>query len=518
MLGPAAVSAAVWLLAALGPGLSQPDEHSPSQGFSLCRDCFYRQTPPRGGPAGLQLRPRCHRLPGGQAFATVSTPTCDTAVYTAFRLSRGWTGMGEEIVTEEEVDGIKIPALLRGAGAPSHPVSPTDTLLQHWDSTVAALVQSSVLPQCNTLRGDIYILIGAGRLGAAERGGEECRAKLLWSAVCCSPPEGKAAFSLGLIKETTEKERPASMKELEEVLGGAELFSERCGGEEQATAAVSAGLQSRGDEVKAEKTDARDVNSGNGKDEVVKKSRDALATSDQVAGVDAPPEELSADPDQQQEDQETTSEEDTDSNTTSTLVYILSTAMSIVQAPLRPVFSTLTQLPEQVVYVLQEDLAVLSALPGDTFTVFQLLSSDLLSWMSSATEMLYGIGETCFSGAYHCTSSMGEALLSSCYAGVTGVGALAGDTVGIFGDLLDNAWSVTRFFGGRLWEQTEGYVGTVVSELGGQVQTVGGGFGKLAWKSGKGAGNVLKLGGGLIKRVADSFVGTVREAFGQQSE
>uniref|UniRef100_A0A8C6KMA5 INO80 complex subunit E n=1 Tax=Nothobranchius furzeri TaxID=105023 RepID=A0A8C6KMA5_NOTFU len=264
-------------------------------------------------------------------------------------LSRSAVNPGPYLsTTEEEVDGIKIPALLRGAGAPSHPVSPTDTLLQHWDSTVAALVQSSVLPQCNTLRGDIYILIGAGRLGAAERGGEECRAKLLWSAVCCSPPEGKAAFSLGLIKETTEKERPASMKELEEVLGGAELFSERCGGEEQATAAVSAGLQSRGDEVKAEKTDARDVNSGNGKDEVVKKSRDALATSDQVAGVDAPPEELSADPDQQQEDQETTSEEDTDSNTTSTLVYILSTAMSIVQAPLRPVFSTLTQLPEQV--------------------------------------------------------------------------------------------------------------------------------------------------------------------------
>uniref|UniRef100_A0A1A7WID3 INO80 complex subunit E n=1 Tax=Iconisemion striatum TaxID=60296 RepID=A0A1A7WID3_9TELE len=520
MLAPAAVTAAVWLLAALGLGLSQPDEHRPDQSFSLCSDCFYQHTPPRGASAGLQLRPRCHRLPGGRAFATVSTSTCDMAVYTAFHLSHGWTEKREEIVTEEEGDSIKVPALLRGSGAPSHPIFPTDSPLQHWDSTVAALVQSSVLPQCNALGGDIYILTGTGRLGAAEHGEEECQAKLLWSAVCCAPPEGKAAFSLGLIKETTEKERKVSMKELEEVLGGAELFSESCGGEERATAAISTGLHSRGDEAHAEKTeaDAADMNSGNSKDvdEGVKKSREASATSEQVAGVDAHPEELSADPDQQQE--ETTIEEDTDSNATSTLVFILSTTMSIVQAPLRPVVSTLTQLPEQVVYVLQEDLAVLSALPGDTFTVFQLLSSDLLSWTGSATEMLYDIGETCFCSTYHCTSLMAEALLSSCYTGVTGVGTLAGDTVGIFSDLLDNAWSVTRFFGGHFWEQTEGYVGTVVSEMGGQVQTVGEGFGKLAWKSGKGVGNVFKFGGGLIMGVVESFVGTVREAFGQESE
>lgn len=101
MLGPAAVraaAAAVWLLAVSGLGLSQPDEHSSDPGFSLCSDCFYRQTPPQGASAGLQLRPRCHELPGGQAFATLSRPICDTAVYTAFHLRPEWIEKGEENV------------------------------------------------------------------------------------------------------------------------------------------------------------------------------------------------------------------------------------------------------------------------------------------------------------------------------------------------------------------------------------------------------------------------------------
>lgn len=94
MLCPAAVSAAaaaVWLLAVLGPGLSLPAEDNSEPGFTLCSHCFYRQTPPRGASAGPLLHPRCHRLPGGQAFATLYKPTCDTAVYSAFHLSHGWT-------------------------------------------------------------------------------------------------------------------------------------------------------------------------------------------------------------------------------------------------------------------------------------------------------------------------------------------------------------------------------------------------------------------------------------------
>lgn len=169
-------------------------------------------------------------------------------------------------------------------------------------------------------------------------------------------------------------------------------------------------------------------------------------------------------------------------------------------------------------YVLQEDLGVLSALPGDTFSLLHLLISDLLSWMGTAADMLLGIGVTCFFGLYHCTSSMVGALLNSCYIGVTGMGTLAGDTVGIFGNALDDGWWVTKFFGGHLWEQSEGYVGTVISEMGGQAQAVGGGLGRLVWRSGNGVGNVFRLGGGLIMGMVDMVIGTVGEVFGQEAE
>lgn len=101
MLCPAAVSAAaaaaVWLLAVLGPVLSLPAEHNSEADFSLCSHCFYRQTPPQGASAGPPLYPLCHRLPAGQTFATLSKPTCDTAVYSAYHLScRGEEGGGEE--------------------------------------------------------------------------------------------------------------------------------------------------------------------------------------------------------------------------------------------------------------------------------------------------------------------------------------------------------------------------------------------------------------------------------------
>lgn len=87
---PAAAAAAVWLLLVLSPGLPLSAEDASDSGFSLCTGCFYRQTPPKAAPAGLQLHPLCHRLPGGQAFATGSEPTCDTPVYSAFHLSHGW--------------------------------------------------------------------------------------------------------------------------------------------------------------------------------------------------------------------------------------------------------------------------------------------------------------------------------------------------------------------------------------------------------------------------------------------
>lgn len=172
----------------------------------------------------------------------------------------------------------------------------------------------------------------------------------------------------------------------------------------------------------------------------------------------------------------------------------------------------------QVTYVLQEDLGVLSALPGDTFSLLHLLTSDLFSWIGAAADTLFGFGKNCAASVYHCSSRMLGELLDSCYTGVTGMGTLAGDAVGILGDSLDNCWWVTRFFGGRVWDQSEGYVGTVVSEMGGQAKAVGGGLGRLAWRSGSGVGSIFRMGGGVILGVIDTAIGLVQEAFGQEAE
>nr|XP_020466473.1 uncharacterized protein LOC109966167 isoform X3 [Monopterus albus] len=436
MVWPAAV--VVWLVAALGPGLSFSAEDNSHPGFNLCSHCFYRQTPPQGASAGESLHPLCHKLPGGQTFATLSKPTCDTAVYSAFHLSHGWTER-EELVADEGDIKVAVPALLRGSRDPSHPVLAADSPLQHWDSTVTTLVQSSITPQCSALGGDLYILTGVGHLGAAE----ECQMKPLWSAVCCAVPEGKGGFSIGLISETGKGERQVSVKELEEILGVTELFSKGCQGADAEAVGTVIDLHSEGRPTVSlgEEEEADEVTQG--------------ASANAV---------------------------------------------------------------KSVIYVLQEDLGVLCTLPGDTFSVLYLLTSDLLSWMGSAAEMTLDIGDTCFSSVQYCTSSMLGALMSSCHTGVTGIGTLAGDTVGIFSDSLDNAWWLTRFFGGWLWEQSEDYVGTVVSEMGCQAQAVGGGLGNLAWRSGNGVGNVFKLGKELITGVVYMFTGDVTEPFEQQSE
>uniref|UniRef100_G3P511 Si:ch73-54f23.2 n=1 Tax=Gasterosteus aculeatus aculeatus TaxID=481459 RepID=G3P511_GASAC len=516
MLRPAGVGAAVWLLAALGPGLSLPAEDS-----SLCTHCFYRQTPPQGASAGLL----CHSLPGGRMFATMLKATCDTAVFSAFHLGHGWTEREGKGLTSKEEKNIKsaVPALLRGGKHPSHPASPTDSPLHHWDSTVTTLVKSSISPQCSTLGGDLYILTGVGGLGAAEDGHEKCQTRPLWSAVCCALPEGKSGFSMGLIRETAEGERQLSVKELGEILGVAELFSEGCGGADGATAGVRVGLRSEGLPGNVEKLDADHTGENTGVEGVDSKTEAGQVAEGEEVGSEAA-ERIDlrdvtrsgavrlASP--ESADYETADEQETDNNSVfNVLMYVLSTTVSILKAPLQPVVSTVTKLPGQVTYVLQEDLEVLSAIPGETFSLLHLLTSDLLYWTGSAGETLLGIGEDCCSSIYYCVSSMLEALLNSCHTGVTGIGTLAGDSVGIFCGALDNVWWVTEFFGGQLWEQGEAYVGTVVSEMGGQVQAVGGGFGRLASRSGIGVGNVFKIGGGLVLGIVDTVFGAGKMAF-----
>lgn len=282
---------------------------------------------------------------------------------------------------------------------PSNPDLPADSLLQIWDSTVTALVKSSINPQCSTLGGDLYILIGAGILGAAEDGDNKCQMKLLWSAMCCAVPEGKSGFTVGLIREAEEEERQVSLKELEEILGVAELFSEGCGAADGEAVGITVGLHSKTARENVEKqldaksddsyTDralvhdkdsntAGPVNEGKevGSDtnnqeanDVMKESGEDVQSDEadvahitQESSVDAVTSESSAEyhdvtslnairsqsPETLSED-ENVDEELTDTNTSSTVVAVLSTTMSILKAPLRPMFSTVTQLPGQVI-------------------------------------------------------------------------------------------------------------------------------------------------------------------------
>ncbi|KAK7887022.1 hypothetical protein WMY93_026643 [Mugilogobius chulae] len=423
---PAAVSAAsLWLLALLCTGLSLTQ----ASDFSHCSHSFYRQSPPQGSD-DESLQPLCHTRPGGQSFASLYQPACGSAVYSAFHLSNGLAASSAEegadpVGKEEESVKVLVPALLKGASEEPE-LSPTASHLHQWDSAVTSLVQTTVLPQCQTSGGDLYVLIGAGRLGALGDEAEKCQTKLLWAAVCCEAPEGKDSSSVAFIRETEEEERQVSVKELEDMLGVTELFSDGCGrliggavAEDASEAAPTENTEVNSDET-PDTESISEQTEGSTKDHVSPDSEESEVTSSESGQSEA---QTIADP---LVSSETVEEQEEDENSTSTVLYILSTTLSIIKAPFHPVVSRITALPGQISYVVQEDLCVLTSLPGDTYSVFHLLISDVFSWIGSVFDLIYGIGEACFSRVYFCTSSMGEALYDSCYTGVTGIGTLAG--------------------------------------------------------------------------------------------
>ncbi|XP_071239487.1 uncharacterized protein [Salvelinus alpinus] len=513
------VSTAGWILLGLTLELSLPVTalSEPDPGFSLCRQSFYRQTPPLGLSVGggPLLTPLCHRLPRGQSFATLYHPTCDAAVYSAFQLSQGWGVRGgkEEGTEKEEEDArgedegsqVMTPALLQGDVAGGNPQAHSDSPLHQWGSLATELIQSSVLPQCGSTGGQLYVLTGL-RLGPGmEEGGDGgCEAGVQWSAVCCAGPEGQSGFSVGVVRETGGGERVVSVKELEHMIGVTDLFSEGCG-------------EANGETEEDIVTLLSDAMVG-----VVEKQR-AVARPDAIEETldettDQSIEALPADTEPlitPSVDNETLASESDTESSSNPLVYIITSSVSLLMAPLRPVVSTLIGIPGQVAFVLQEDLGVLSALPGDILSVFYNMASDLVSGVGSVTGLILGVGEMCFSTLYCITAPLVGSLFTSCQDGVTGVGTLAWDGVGIFGRIFDNAWWVSRVVGDQAWEQGGGYVGSVVSEMGGQVKAVGGGLGKLAWRCGNGVGNAVRLAGGLVVGSAETVVENVMEAFGQ---
>lgn len=510
MLNAAAVTAC--LLALMGLGLSASAED--------CGHCFYRQMLPGGTSSSGVLRWHCHRSPGGQAFATLHRPTCDMAAVSAFHLGHVGTG-GEEpaavVVTEDEDVHVLTPALLRG----EEDQTPDDSPLELWDSSITSLVRSSVGPRCSSLPGDLYVLTGRGLLGP-EVGCEEA-SPLFWSAMCCDVPSevGEKGFAVALVREAQggEEEKEVSVERLEELLGVTALFSGGCGGGLGEAAMVGGlptgvsvenvepledhlgtALHSAGEEITEQEAKRSAENQGQTPDDPAaqqeaKRSSGAPAKASAAADDDGGPTEqrtseakLGHSSEAADETAETEPEE-VEGN--STIIYLISTSVYILTLPLRPVVSTITSIPGQVAYVLQEDLCVLAGLPGDTCYVFYLVTCGTLSWIRSAVELVVDLVWVCICGVYHCTWAMLAELLGSCYAGLAGVGTLACDSLGIAGDALDNAWWVTRLLGRRLWENSEGYVGSVASEMGGQVMSVGGGLGTLVWRCLKGVGHVI---------------------------
>lgn len=239
-----------------------------------------------------------------------------------------------------------VPALLGGGAAPSSPGSPSDQQL--WDATVTALVRSTIGPSCTRLGGDLYILSGRGRLGPDEDG-DKCQAGPLWSAACCASPEGRSDFSLGLIREAAEGEKQVSVRELEEALGAAELFSEGCRGADGGGAETAAGLPSKGlaNTVGEEVDPSGAANS----EEPEGATGDAAQTTSADAAASEGEEQQEAVPSGGTPSaDESPAEQEADGNSSSVLLLVVSTAASILTAPLRPVFSTVTQLPGQVMH------------------------------------------------------------------------------------------------------------------------------------------------------------------------
>lgn len=216
--------------------------------------------------------------------------------------------------------------------------------------------------------------------------------------MCCAVPEGKSGFTVGLIREAEEEERQVSVKELEEILGVAQLFSEGCGAADGEAVGITVGLHSKtapenvekqldaksddshtdrvlvhdkdsntagpvdeGKEVGSDTTsqDAKDVMKESGED--VQSDEADVAHVTQESSADAVASESSAEyrdvtslnamrsESPETSEDEYLDEQLTDTNTSSTVVFVLSTTMSILKAPLRPMFSTVTQLPGQVI-------------------------------------------------------------------------------------------------------------------------------------------------------------------------
>ncbi|XP_016379676.1 uncharacterized protein LOC107717444 isoform X1 [Sinocyclocheilus rhinocerous] len=501
---------AVFISAVLFNGGVRASTHTNlDPGFLQCRECFFRGTPPHS-LSELGLEQRCHRHLTGRPFASLYNANCQATVYTALHLglNNGW-GRGEQSTQDakEEINDdspVAIPALYRGTTnetpSPHHSYP-----LFKWDALTAEFIWSSIIPRCSKTSGEMYVQIGLGGLN-------ECRGELLWSAVCCAASDGEGSFSVGLVKEGDVK--VLSIKALEELIGVTGLFSGGCGevghqSEEELASLLKKqlnGIETPNSDVQSEEH----IGEHNSQEAETSESRTEKVTSEHVNGEAQSYTSLSSDIEIQESTNETESSE-------SVLLKVLSSTIYLLYAPFSPIVNRVTNLPFQLTYILQEDLAVLASVPGDSYTLVNNLVSGVYSGISCILNTLYQTGETSVCTTYACLSPLAESLFVAFQEGFIGTGTLASDALGITTGTVGNGFRIIRMILWSVLDQMVDYLCVVSSEMGHQVSTVGSGVGKLTWRSGKGVGHMLNIVASIIGRVVDNTLSNVQEAFGGSS-
>ncbi|XP_036436253.1 uncharacterized protein LOC118814652 [Colossoma macropomum] len=494
-----------------------------------CEDSFYRHTTPKHiSHSGLERR--CHGS-AGRSFTSLYHPGCQSSVYTALHLSHnnGW-GKGAAEETDETWSGedshMFVPALFKRDRhvAPSASLSP----LQKVDALTAEVVESQVVPLCSKAGGNIYVQSGVGRLS-------ECEAGTPWTAVCCAAPDGATSFSKGMVLEGEGDLKVMSVDELEKLVGIEELFSGGCSQGGHGHEEVISLSKERSDIIQDASKDTHLVETSRDsrKDtHLVETSRDSHMDTQVAEGAEPSRANTEADDTstegtlieesltEERSIEESSIEKSTNANDTesepseSVLLYILSSSFSLLCAPLSPVISTLTNLPSQVSYVLQEDAAVLAAVPRDSLIVVQDVVYGVASGAENIWNILYRVVENGGGSLYFCIRTLVGTLLLSCQEGVAGTGTLMCDIMGLATGTLQEALEL----GGRLVGSTGyglvEYLGAVGCEMGHQTSTVGKGLGTLVWRSQRGLGHLLKAVGTIVGGVVDNAVENVQEAFG----
>ncbi|XP_026875265.2 uncharacterized protein LOC113583244 [Electrophorus electricus] len=448
----------------------------------VCEGSFFERAPP-AHVALSGLKTECHALADGRTFATLHDPGCGATIYTAFHLSpsNGWgkgvAQEGDEGGTEDagEESTVFVPALYKRGqnAAPPALASP----LQKMDSLSAEVVESKVIPLCSKTGGDVYVQTGVGGLN-------KCQTGAAWTAACCAVPEGSGSFSVGIMQGEGKELQTVSVKELEEWVGVQELFSGGCGesggqGEEEVDSFLRESLDSSCQDLP-----------------LAEESEEQAASHAAMLGDEPDPEETS------------------ESDDGGILLYVLSSVASLLCSPFFAVASAFADLLSQVAYVLQEDAAVLAAVPGDGLALTQSLASGVASGVEGAWDVMYCVGATGAGSVYACASALGGILLLSFQEGLAGMATLACDALGLATGTLERGWDVGGAVVGWAGQQVGEYLGTVGSELMQQTVTVGDGMGTLAWRGQRGMCHLLQALGGIMGGLLENTVGNVQEAFG----